>query len=103
MFDWATAAFINRRSRMAEVMATVPTAAQAARRINWRRVKSEYGLYFINSFLDEEIRRAGDQMNDGADAVAHLRLGGWRTVGEIGAGDVVHNARLGVGRQLPGH
>jgi hypothetical protein len=41
MFDCATAAFMNRKSRMAEVMATVPTAAQAARRMKSRRVKTE--------------------------------------------------------------
>jgi hypothetical protein len=37
MFDCATAAFMKRRSRMAEVIATVPTAAQAARRMKSRR------------------------------------------------------------------
>src|SRR5271170_6595070 len=100
MLDCATAAFINRRSRMAAVMATVPTAAQADRRINWRRVKSENLLWRIKSFLDDEVGGAGDQMNHGADAVAHLRLRGRGAVGEIiGAGDIAYNAGLGGGRQ----
>src|SRR5258708_3895940 len=44
MLDWAIAAFMKRRSRMVEVMAAVPTAAQAAWRVNWRRVRALKGL-----------------------------------------------------------
>jgi hypothetical protein len=56
MFDCATAAFMNRRSRMAEVMATVPTAAQAARRMKSRRVMIGIFFSFIKLFLDDVIR-----------------------------------------------
>src|ERR1700677_673693 len=95
MLVCATAACMNRRSRMAEVMAAVPTAAQAVRRMKSRRVRMETFLSFIESFLDDVIRRADDQMNDGAHAVAHLRLGRRRAVREIGGvGDITDNGCL---------
>src|SRR5882757_7953337 len=94
--------FMNRRSRMAEVIAAVPTAAHAARRMKSRRVRTEMFFSFIKSFLDGEIRRTDEEMDDGADTVAHLRgrllL---RVGGEIhGVDDVIEHGRLGGGRQL---
>src|ERR1035438_1657734 len=102
MFDCATAAFMNRRSRMADVMATVPTAAQAARRMKSRRVKTENCLSCIKLFLDDVVGRTDHQMNDGANTVAHLRLGWyWRGVRKIrGIGDVADDPRLCGGGQL---
>src|SRR5208282_2745880 len=101
MFDCATAAFMNRKSRMAEVMAAVPTAAQAARRIKSRRVTTEIFLLLIKSFLDEVVGRTDHQMNDGANAVAQLRLGRRRAVGKIaGIGDVADDVRLRGGGEL---
>src|SRR5579862_437522 len=83
MLDCATAAFINRRSRIAEVIAAVPTAAHAARRIKSRRVMTETFLSFIKSLLNDVVGRADDQMNYSTRAVAHLGLVRGCAVGEI--------------------
>src|SRR5271166_3868989 len=103
MLDCATAAFMNRRSRMADVIAAVPTAAQAARRMKSRRVRTENCLSCIRSFLNDVVGRAGDQMDDGADAVAHLALG-WRgAVGKIrGVANITDDVCLRGGGQLAG-
>src|ERR1019366_7834411 len=102
MLDCATAAFMKRRSRMAEVMAAVPTAAQAARRMNSRRVMTEKSFCSI-LFLNGVVRRIGDEMNDGPHAVALLRGRRRRAEGEIhGVGDVIYNVCLGGGGQLAG-
>src|SRR5579863_10426101 len=101
MLDCATAAFMKRRSRMVEVMAAVPTAAQAAWRMNWRRVRTEMFFSFMASFLNEVVRRTHDQMHHRAHAVPQLSLG-WRAgVCEIGR-DVVDDVRLCGGRELAG-
>src|SRR5690349_16946483 len=104
MLVWATAAFINRRSRMAEVIAAVPTAAQAAWRINWRReISAGSVVLFIALILDREIRGSDEQVNDGADAVAHLLVRGCRVL-EVGVvADVIDDVGLDVGRQLAAH
>src|ERR1700677_4214260 len=96
MLDWATAAFMKRKSRMAEVMATVPTAAHAARRMKSRRVMTEMFFLFMSLFLDNVVGRIGDQMNDGTNTVAHLGLAGGRAIGEIvGAGNIGDDIGLG--------
>src|SRR5882724_10584280 len=78
MFVCATAAFMKRRSRMAAVSAAVPTAAQAAWRMNCRRdVGIEKGFGSINLFLDGEVRRSDDQMHRRANAIAHLHRRRW--------------------------
>jgi hypothetical protein len=88
---------------MAEVMATVPTAAQAVRRKKARRLISEYLVLFMDLFLDDEVRRTCDEMNHGADAITHLGIRGRRTESEIvRVGDVTHDGGLRAGRQLPG-
>src|SRR5215472_1807765 len=98
MLDCATAAFMNRRSRMAEVIAAVPTAAHAARRIKSRRVMTEIFFSFIKSFLDDVVGRADDQMNHGASAVAHLGYSRGCAVGEIRrVRDVADNIGLSAG------
>src|SRR5881628_158794 len=80
---------MKRRSRMAEVIAAVPTAAQAAWRMNWRRDNSRRTStlncfcsiiireYWIRdsrerSSLDGEVGGIHDEVNDGAHAIAHL-------------------------------
>src|SRR3954462_398828 len=76
MLLWATAAFMKRRSRMAEVMAAVPTAAPAACRMKSRRLYLEKDCWSINLLLDSIIGGTGDQMKDGAHAIHHfLRRG----------------------------
>src|SRR5450432_954687 len=101
MFDCATAAFMKRKSRMAAVIANVPTAAHAARRTKSRRVMTEMFFSFIKSFLDREIRRADNQMDDGADAVAHLRRGRRRAERKIRrVRDVIDDVGLRGGGQL---
>src|SRR5882757_2417334 len=91
------AAFMNRRSRMAEVIAAVPTAAHAARRMKSRRVRTEMFFSFIKSFLDGKVRRTDEVLDDGADPVAHLRRCRHRRgAGEIrGVGEVRDRVRLG--------
>src|ERR1700761_3668530 len=87
MFVCATAAFMKRRSRMAEVMAAVPTAAHAARRMKSRRVITEIFLLCIDLLLNDVIRRTDDQVNHGTHAIAHLGFrwrGAVREVGRIG-------------------
>src|SRR5260370_33019609 len=97
------AAFMNRRSRMAEVIAAVPTAAHAARRMKSRRVRTEMFFSVIKSFLDGESRRTDEEMDDGADTVAHLRGRRLRRgVGEIrGVEYVMHDVRLAGAGQWP--
>src|ERR1700748_2753722 len=103
MFDCATAAFMNRRSRMAKVIAAVPTAAQAAFRRKSRRVMTETFLSFIKSFLDRDVRRCRNQVNHRASPVAHLSLRGRTAEWEIHhVGDVIHNIALGSDGQLAG-
>src|SRR6267142_335888 len=93
MLDCATAASMKRRSRMAAVIANVPTAAHAARRMKSRRVMAEIFFSFIKSFLDGEVRRVHNQVDDGADTVAHLCLVGRR--GEIHrVRDIIDDVRL---------
>src|ERR1022692_732817 len=101
MFDCATAAFMKRRSRMAEVIAAVPTAAHAAWRMNSRRARTETFLFSISLFLDGEIGRGVDLVDQCADALAHLGGGRRRAVAEVdGVGDVVHDVGFCARRQL---
>ena len=67
----AIAAFMNRRSRMAAVMAAVPTAAQAARRRKSRRVMTEIFFSCINYFW---IVKSGDVMSRCATARMRSRI-----------------------------
>src|SRR5215471_17691190 len=84
MLLWATAAFIKRRSLIAEVRAAVPTAAQAAWRRNSRRLLSrETGLGSIRLFLDGKVGRGDDQVNHGLHAVPYLVCGRWCAEREI--------------------
>src|SRR6266702_8133067 len=104
MLDCATAAFMNRRSRIAEVSAAVPTAAHAAWRRNWRRVwRIETCLFSIKRslFLDCKIRRTEQHVNHGPNPVTHLRVTGRRAVAKIAAvGHVIYNRRPGTRGQL---
>src|SRR5471030_2862088 len=95
MFDCATAAFMKRRSRMAEVIANVPTAAHAARRTKSRRVMTEMFFSFIKLFLDREVRRVDNQVDNGADAVTHLPLRRRRAERKVyRVRDIVDDVRL---------
>src|SRR6516164_5029778 len=105
MFDWATAAFMKRRSRIVLVMAIVPTAAQAACRMNSRRDWNwEEDFRSIKLFLDRVVWRGDDHMDRRPDAVAHLGIGRWRIVREIssitGARDEVDDSVLGAAGEL---
>ena len=78
MFDWATAAFIKRRSRMAAVIAAVPIAAQPTRRRNCRRVMTEMFFWCINYFW---IVKSGELMIRWTTARTRSRIWAW-LVGE---------------------
>src|SRR6185369_8877084 len=98
------AAFMKRRSRTQELMATVPTAAQAAWRMNSRRVlRTDICLFSIKLFLDGEVRGHQEQVNHRFDAVAHLGIGWGRVVreAEVVAG-VIDDGGFGAGGELPG-
>src|SRR5438270_658313 len=94
MFDWATAAFMKRRSRMAEASAPVPSAAQAAWRMNWRREREvKYALSIKFLFLDGELGRVENEMNHGSGTITSLGGPG------LGQGEI-NNLALGIGRNL---
>src|SRR5580698_726648 len=102
--DCATAAFMKRNWLIADVMATVPTPAHAARRIKSRRemLEKSFWLFFLILFLNDVVRRTRDQMDDRAHTVAHLRLVRRRTVRKIRAiGDKADDVRLREGGQFP--
>src|SRR5262249_32873780 len=81
MLLWAMAAFIKRKSRMHELMAAVPTAAQAAWRMNWRRVWSTENFVFsIKLSLDSEVGRHQQEMDDCLHTIPHLLVRGRRGV-----------------------
>src|SRR5437016_1149070 len=102
MLDWATAAFMKRKSRIAEVMAAVPMAAQATCRMKSRRFSTEGGCFSIRLFLDGVIGGSNQQVDNRANTVAHLRISG-RGIGEIGiVGDVINDNGAGAGGQLAG-
>src|ERR1035441_3698178 len=93
----ATAAFMNRRSRMAQLMAAVPTAAQAAWRMKERRSSSEDDFFSIMLSLNDEIRGSEDQVGNRSHAIPHLGIGRSR-VGKRGG--VADDPGLGRGTQL---
>src|SRR5664279_1304050 len=97
MLLWATAAFMKRRSRMAQLMAAVPTAAQAACRMNSRRSSTEADFFSIMLFLNSEIGGGKDEMNNGANAIAHLGIG---RSGVSQGGGVVDDLGLSRGVEL---
>src|SRR5438876_12214176 len=73
MLLWATAAFMKRKSRMAQLSAAVPTAAQAAWRMNSRRVRRPENCWCrISLSLYGEIGRVNEQVNDGLHTIAHI-------------------------------
>src|SRR6266581_1610838 len=109
MLLWATAAFMNRRSRMAKLIAAVPTAAHAAWRMNWRRDRAEAEAEYMRfnsvdgiseSSLDGEIGGVDDEMNDGANAIPHLGEGRWCAVRQ--SRGVIDDLCLCGGGQLTG-
>src|SRR5581483_8948233 len=101
MLVWAIAALMKRRSRMAEVIAAVPRAAQATWRMKLRRgSRTEDDFGSIRLFLDGVVGGRDDQMDHATNAVEHLGTGG-RAVRKVGGvGDVVDDGRLRAGGQL---
>src|SRR5437588_6103009 len=108
MFDCAMAAFMKRKSRIAAVMAAVPTAAQAACRMKSRRLRAENDFFSIESVyarsdrwpisfnrltLHRIIGRIDDEMNDCSDTVAHLTVS-WGCISKIRS-DIIHDQGLG--------
>src|SRR2546423_14163911 len=92
---------MKRRSRIAEVIAAVPTAAQAACRINSRRLYLEKDCWSINLPLDGVIGRIEDHMHNRADAVPHLGISRRCAVGEVtGVGNIADDLRAGGSGQL---
>src|SRR5258705_898821 len=93
---------MKRRSRMHEVSAVVPTAAQAAWRRNCRRVLStDICLFSIKLPLDREVRRHEQQMDHGFDAVPHLSVVWGHGISKV-AIDVSGNPVPGCGSKLTG-
>src|SRR5438270_8854769 len=66
---------MKRRSRIAEVIAAVPTAAQAACRMKSRRLYLEKDCWSIKLPLDSIVWRAGDEMEHRPDTVHHFLSG----------------------------
>src|SRR5947209_1769654 len=102
MLLWAMAALMNRRSRMVEVSAAVPTAAQAAWRMKSRRVRRmEGGFCSIRLSLDGEIGGVNEQVDHSPNAVAHLGVTNGRGVREVErVGQVVDNDSFGAAGEL---
>src|SRR2546423_10556255 len=65
---------MKRRSRIAEVMAAVPTAAQAACRMKSRREYLEKDCWSIKLPLNDVLRRIDNEIGNPTHAVAHLRI-----------------------------
>src|SRR6266850_260586 len=63
------------------------------------RLEIRLGVLQVSLSLDNEIGGGDDQMDHGADTVAHFG-GGRRGVGKSIAGDVTDNGVFGAGRKL---
>src|SRR5262245_4446651 len=102
MADCATAAFMKRKSRIADVSAPVPSAAQAAWRMKRRRVMTETDLSFMGLPLDGEVGGTDNLMHHRTDTIPHLRKRRRVVVGEPRIGDVIGDEPSRRWRQLAG-